>query len=289
MWLALLNRPNFEFSFTVLFIRIRCTGSVQYPVKVARHFHRTLNKCPLRWRKNVPQPLYHRPLTDSQIPTLYVTGLLCWFSTETGGCNDNVVLYTVCMSSMIKTAYTQYAVCSILSIFIHYTLYTAIHYTLYTAIHYTLYTAIHYTLYTIHYTLYSAIHYTLYIIHYTLLYTIHYTLLYCYTLYTAVHCYTLYTAVHCYTLYTIHCYTLYVILGSGRPHHIHQNISDHDHGSLVVGPGSVQGLQEVTVQRIEHLCLYLVQEVASDDVSQCVVQPLTLLVQHQRVGIPGRE
>ena len=127
-------------------------------------------------------------------------------------------------------------------------------YTLYTAIHYTLYTGIHYTLYTIH----------------------------CYTLYTAIY-YTLYTGIHYTLLYTIH------MLGSGRPHHIHQNISDHDHGSLVVGPGSVQGLQEVTVQRIEHLRLYLVQEVASDDVSQCVVQPLTLLVQHQRVGIPGRE
>ena len=53
---APLNRLNFEFSFAALFIRIRCTGSVQYPVKVARHFHRTLYKYPLRCRKNVPQP-----------------------------------------------------------------------------------------------------------------------------------------------------------------------------------------------------------------------------------------
>ena len=54
-WFALLNRRGFNLSFSVLFIIIHCTGSVQYPVKVAQHFHRTLYKYPLRWLKNVPQ------------------------------------------------------------------------------------------------------------------------------------------------------------------------------------------------------------------------------------------
>ena len=37
-WFVPLNRRDFKFSFVILCIRISCTGSVQYPVKVAQHF-----------------------------------------------------------------------------------------------------------------------------------------------------------------------------------------------------------------------------------------------------------
>ena len=33
-WFALFNRRDFKLSFAVLLIRIHCTGSVQFPVKV---------------------------------------------------------------------------------------------------------------------------------------------------------------------------------------------------------------------------------------------------------------
>ena len=78
VWLALLNRTTFAFSFAVLFIKMPCTSNVLYSVKVALHFHRMLYKYQLRMRKNVPQLRLHSSLTDNQIP-YYVNRLL--FST----------------------------------------------------------------------------------------------------------------------------------------------------------------------------------------------------------------
>ena len=78
VWLALLNRTTFAFSFAVLFIKMPCTSNVLYSVKVALHFHRMLYKYQLRMRKNVPQLRLHSSLTDNQIQ-YYVNRLL--FST----------------------------------------------------------------------------------------------------------------------------------------------------------------------------------------------------------------
>lgn len=36
-------------------------------------------------------------------------------------------------------------------------------------------------------------------------------------------------------------------------YHVHEDVSDHDHGCLVVVPGLVEGLQEVVVEGVQHV------------------------------------
>ena len=41
--------------------------------------------------------------------------------------------------------------------------------------------------------------------------------------------------------------------------HVHEDVPDHHHGSLVVGPGGVERLQEVAVERVEYRHTHLLQ------------------------------
>ena len=41
---------------------------------------------------------------------------------------------------------------------------------------------------------------------------------------------------------------LAVVLLDINPVHVHEDVPDHDHGSLVVIPGSIEGLKEVVVE-----------------------------------------
>ena len=36
-------------------------------------------------------------------------------------------------------------------------------------------------------------------------------------------------------------------------HHIHEDVSDHDHGSLMIGPCTVQCLQEFVIQECKYI------------------------------------
>ena len=67
--------------------------------------------------------------------------------------------------------------------------------------------------------------------------------------------------------------------------HVHQDVADHDHGGLVVGPGGVQGLQEVVVERREHVGSNLGLQMRRHYFLESGVQPLSVLVQDHRVGV----
>lgn len=40
-------------------------------------------------------------------------------------------------------------------------------------------------------------------------------------------------------------------------HHVHEDVSDHNHGSLMVIPGLIQCLQKVIIQRVKDIFPYL--------------------------------
>ena len=44
-----------------------------------------------------------------------------------------------------------------------------------------------------------------------------------------------------------------VVLSDVHTIHIHEYVSDHDHGCLVIAPGPIQRLQKVVIQTRQHL------------------------------------
>ena len=63
---------------------------------------------------------------------------------------------------------------------------------------------------------------------------------------------------------------VHVVLLNVDTVHVHQNVSDHNHGRLVVVPGLVQNLQEVVVQRREDVLTHL-------DRSDSTTNPIKLI------------
>ena len=68
---------------------------------------------------------------------------------------------------------------------------------------------------------------------------------------------------------------LTVVLLHIHPIHVHQNVADHHHGGLVVGPGHVQGVQKVVVEARQNISSHLGLQMAGDHFLKAVVKPFT--------------
>ena len=78
---------------------------------------------------------------------------------------------------------------------------------------------------------------------------------------------------------------LTVVLLHVHPIHVHENVSDHDHGGLVVVPDRVEGLQEVVVDRGHDVDAHFVLQMGGHNLSEAGVQPLAVLVEDHGVGV----
>jgi len=67
--------------------------------------------------------------------------------------------------------------------------------------------------------------------------------------------------------------------------HVHQDVADHDHRRLVIGPGGVQSLEEVVVERRKDVGADLGLEVLRHHLLESSVEPLAVLVQNHGVRV----
>ena len=81
-------------------------------------------------------------------------------------------------------------------------------------------------------------------------------------------------------------HVLTVVLLHIHPVHVHQDVPDHHHGGLVVVPSCIEGLEEVVVERLQHVLPDLGLQVVGHHLLQAAVQALAVFVQHHGVGVP---
>ena len=77
-----------------------------------------------------------------------------------------------------------------------------------------------------------------------------------------------------------------VILRDVDSVHVHENVADHDHGSVVILPRHVERVQKVIVQRSDDVGADFVDEMLADDLAESRVELLAVLVEHHGVGVP---